>query len=139
MADEPKGPFSDTTSRRIDNDPPSEPSSFPKELAEDEVDKPWEVPDLAERMRTYLDEKSTEDDAWKCPICGENSWGSGPAVGEIRSFSGGYALAGGPKYPVVVFTCHICGYMRLFNAMVAGVIELPTQEDDPPSAGEMAT
>lgn len=72
--------------------------------------------------------------AKQCPICHSNDWNIGSKPVEIREFSGGGLVVGGPVYPLVNVTCNVCGYTLLFNAIVSGLIE--REEKKPVSSAE---
>lgn len=67
----------------------------------------------------------------QCPICGSSGWNVN-GVSEIRNFSGGNLVLGGPNAgvtPVVPVMCGTCGYTFLINALVSGAIK-PQHEYD---------
>lgn len=63
-----------------------------------------------------------------CPICQSNDWNISPKPVEIREFSRGNLVVGGPVYPLVSVTCRVCGYTLLFNAITAGLVEAKHKE-----------
>ena len=66
------------------------------------------------------------DEHWKgqktCPICANTRWGIADTVGEVQMMD----LNKEPTervYPLIILTCHTCGYAVLFNATVIGMME----------------
>ena len=59
----------------------------------------------------------------QCPICQNNDWNIGDKLTELREYQGGDLHLGGQIYPLIVFTCKVCGYTLLYNAIIAGVID----------------
>ena len=76
-------------------------------------------------------EKANEwlDRHWKgdriCPICGNSSWAGNDQVMEVRSFDEGRLPAAAPVIPFLTITCSTCGNSLFFNAILAGLVELP--------------
>lgn len=67
----------------------------------------------------------------RCPICGNNNWQVN-APAELRSFAGGDLHFGGPLgslIPVFSVMCDRCGYMNIFNALQAGVVQMNEYEE----------
>lgn len=66
----------------------------------------------------------------ECPICGDDKWEVGPQVVQPLTLDGtwqpNFGLAG---YPFVMVISPKCGYTRLINAVVAGVIVPPEKKD----------
>jgi hypothetical protein len=58
------------------------------------------------------------------------------------AFSGSGLHLGGPTYPFVVVSCSVCGFSVLVNAIKAGIVQRPTEDDAqsgdsaPPVEGE---
>ncbi|MBI2175021.1 MAG: hypothetical protein HYU33_07475 [Candidatus Omnitrophica bacterium] len=72
----------------------------------------------------YLNEK------WagrKCAQCGVGNWQIQDSLFELRQFSGGGLVVGGPLIPVVPVTCANCGNTVLVNAILAGVLPKPEE------------
>jgi hypothetical protein len=65
---------------------------------------------------------------WKgshvCPICSSNTWDVGD-VCELR----GFMIGDRPAFPVFPLVCTSCGYTRLFNALLADVVDLPSTQE----------
>jgi hypothetical protein len=77
-----------------------------------------------EQIAKFLNEK------WKgqklCPVCQSNKWGVSDKPVELREFTPGAFVVGGPVYPLVSVTCNVCGHTLLFNAIVMGVVDRDT-------------
>jgi len=58
----------------------------------------------------------------KCAQCGVNNWQVQDSVFELRQFSGGSLIVGGPLIPVVPVTCANCGNTVLVSALLAKVM-----------------
>jgi hypothetical protein len=72
------------------------------------------------KMIAYLQEK------WRgrsCPMCGVTNWNVQDSTFEIRQFSEGNMVLGGPIIPVVPVVCNNCGNTILVNALMAGVVK----------------
>jgi hypothetical protein len=67
---------------------------------------------------------------WKntrCEVCGQDSWALVDRLMEMREFQqGGALVAGGYVVPCVVVSCKTCGYVRLINAILAGIVDNET-------------
>jgi len=63
---------------------------------------------------------------WKlpatCPICGTMNWTIGEHLVQPLTFSGGGISVGGITYPQVMLISTDCGYTRLFNAVMLGLL-----------------
>jgi hypothetical protein len=57
-----------------------------------------------------------------CPICRSQSWSINDLV-EMRPYSGGNLIVGGPLYVMVPVMCRVCSYTFFFNAVTSGVLE----------------
>ena len=90
--------------------------------------------DTRERIAAFLNEK------WQgrknCPICQNNKWEISDKPAELREYSQGGLVVGGPVYPLVVLTCRVCGHTLLFNAIVMDVVE---KEKSEPSKSEVSS
>jgi len=64
-----------------------------------------------------------------CCQCGVANWQVQDAVFELRQFSEGSLVVGGPIIPVVPVTCANCGNTLLVNAIRAGIIDQPTEAE----------
>ena len=76
---------------------------------------------------------------WKntiCPICQSNNWSISDTPVEIRPYTGGGMVIGGPVYPLFSLTCNKCGNTLLFNAIVAGLIPREGTPSPVPAAEE---
>lgn len=59
-----------------------------------------------------------------CPVCKSCQWVIGESIFELRQFhEAGMVSVIGTIIPAVVATCHICGYLMLFNAIHVGVVK----------------
>lgn len=63
----------------------------------------------------------------RCPVCAGDSWGTSE-IAELRTFHGGYLLPRDGEqvsriYPVAPLFCNNCGYLILFSAITAGLVE----------------
>lgn len=66
---------------------------------------------------------------WKgrsCQMCGVGNWNVQDTAYEVRQFSQGGLVVGGPVIPVVPVVCTNCGNTVLVNAIIAKAIEPPT-------------
>src|SRR4051794_21061059 len=75
-----------------------------------------------DRMQAWLEAWFRRGAIPRCPLCGNAEWSIDDVV-ELREFREGRLIMGAPVLPAVPVTCERCGYMRLFNAIVAGVVE----------------
>jgi len=57
-----------------------------------------------------------------CPICHQVNWTVG-AVFEMRPYSGGGLIVGGPIFPVSPVTCLNCGYTFFMNAVLNQILK----------------
>jgi hypothetical protein len=87
-------------------------------------------------------EEYTKVDAWLtsfgktpfiCPICGGDKWAIGPHLVQPLTLGKDAAVQFvGIGYPMVALVSQRCGYVMLFSAVIAGVI----QGSQPPSASQ---
>lgn len=63
----------------------------------------------------------------KCAQCGVGKWEIQGSLFELRQFTGGGLVVGGPLIPVVPVTCVNCGNTVLVNALLAGVLPRPEE------------
>lgn len=75
---------------------------------------------------------------YKCPICQSENWTLAEHFVELRTFSGGALMVGGPVYPNVLIISVPCGYSVLMNAGGTGIAFGPTPPDQKPVAEEQA-
>lgn len=68
----------------------------------------------------------------QCPICQNNTWGISDKLAELREFHHGDIIMGGQVYPLIVLSCKVCGYIHLFNAILAGLIDPKTYDATSP-------
>lgn len=54
-----------------------------------------------------------------CPICKNNSWHIPKTVFELRTFHRGEIITPSAAIPLAPVTCKVCGFVLLFNAMIA--------------------
>lgn len=73
----------------------------------------------------------------QCPMCFARNWHVAPTA-ELRDFTGGDLVLGGPIIPVVPVVCTNCGNTVLVNALIAGAVEQPPQasSDTPTDVAE---
>ena len=64
---------------------------------------------------------------WTCPICGQNDWLLHDEAVEVRAFGKGRLAAKGSIFPLLTVICSTCGHTLFFNALVAGLVELPDE------------
>jgi hypothetical protein len=62
-----------------------------------------------------------------CSQCGASAWQVQDSIFELRGFSGGSLVLGGPIVPLIPVTCSNCGNTVLINAILAGAIEQPVE------------
>jgi len=78
------------------------------------------------------------EDHWKgeplCPVCKNNNWTIGGTIAELRPFLKGKFRTSGPVYPVIVFSCNVCGNVLFFNAIQLGIVKIPPAP--PPKEGD---
>jgi hypothetical protein len=88
-----------------------------------------QVRKLAQQQRAmaWLNEHWSAPDK-RCPICNQLQWSTSEVV-EVRPFSGGGLVVGGPVYPTFMLICGVCGYTRLFNAAIAGILDPPEKPE----------
>jgi len=64
-----------------------------------------------------------------CPLCHAQQWNFADTIWELRDFSGGNLRVGGPVFPVLSMTCSRCGHTLFINALVAGILESPKEQE----------
>jgi predicted nucleic-acid-binding Zn-ribbon protein len=96
-----------------------EQSRLPKELTEEQRLK----------IATWL---STKDKSQKCPVCNEIAWVTESRFGCAPVYAVGTGMDFSYVHPFVVVVCTNCGYTRLFNAVIMGLLGSPP---DQPEAG----
>lgn len=86
------------------------------------------MPDTTGKL-TPEDQKKVSDwlrEKWKtpanCPICGSTNWTIGDHLIQPLTFFGGGVSIGGITYPQVMVISNDCGYTRLFNAVMLGLL-----------------
>lgn len=57
-----------------------------------------------------------------CPVCHQINWTVG-GVFEMRQYSGGGLIVGGPVFPVNPVTCLNCGYTFFLNAVLNQILK----------------
>lgn len=62
-----------------------------------------------------------------CAQCGSTNWQVQDSIFELRQFSGGTLVVGGPLIPVVPVICQNCGNTVLVNGLIAGVVTRPQE------------
>ena len=65
-----------------------------------------------------------------CPMCGEEDFGLSESI-YAMPLSGSGAINLSECAPAIAMLCSNCGYMRFFNALMAGVVK-----QQPPPEGE---
>lgn len=60
-----------------------------------------------------------------CQVCSTSGWETSKTVVELRPFRRGALGFGGEIYPMVLVTCSTCGNTLHFNAILAGLVDLP--------------
>ncbi len=66
---------------------------------------------------------------FQCPYCQMNNWNITREVFQLTEFSGGGLVVGGPVVPLAPVTCNNCGHTVLLNALIAGAVEPPKEEE----------
>lgn len=66
-----------------------------------------------------------------CPVCKNNFWTVTEPL-ELRPYSGGGLVIGGPVYPLFGLICGSCGNTLLFNAIVSAVVSPESADEAPP-------
>ncbi len=62
-----------------------------------------------------------------CDVCNTNtSWTLSPELFRLVGYEARQFVLDGPTIPVVVANCTTCGQMRLFNAIILGIIDPKT-------------
>jgi len=85
-----------------------------------------------EKAKAWLEQRLANQ---PCPICTNPDWLISNLFGFVPLYSapppGGVGqIHGSSGYPVLVFFCKRCGFVRMHNAIIAGVVE-----PDPPKQG----
>lgn len=74
-----------------------------------------------EATKAWIEKKATKESS-KCPVCGHRQWMAADYLIRASTYSPGVAVMGGPSYVYAQITCANCGYTRLFNAVVMGLV-----------------
>jgi predicted nucleic-acid-binding Zn-ribbon protein len=74
------------------------------------------------KIAQFLEQKWKDPLKNQCPVCKSNSWIVGDILVELRAFSGGSLILGGPIVPLAAITCKVCGHTLMFNALVSGLV-----------------
>lgn len=72
-----------------------------------------------------------------CPICDNSNWQI-DVVSEMRTFNGGDMVIGGPQGGILAVSavmCDRCGFMHLFNAAHAGIVQMSEYQQREPLEG----
>lgn len=80
---------------------------------------PESIAAIAEHVKPKIDKH-------KCPVCESiDQWVFAESIFELREFAGGNLVIakGHSVMPIVVVTCHICGYSMFFNAIHVGAVK----------------
>lgn len=67
-----------------------------------------------------------------CPVCKTPDWQVGN-IAVVPQFAGNNLIGGKMLYPLAQVMCANCGYVLLFNAVQAGLLE-PDPLQEPPTA-----
>jgi len=86
--------------------------------------------------RALIDHLAKQWQGKTCPMCGKGPWHVQNSAFELREFSGGDLLVGGPVIPVVPIVCASCGNTVLVNAIIAGLVK-PEREVDEAKPAEV--
>lgn len=74
-----------------------------------------------------------------CPVCESRRWAVGDLVQLNQLVRPGYPVTA-EVFPMFPYTCLVCGYTMLFNALLAGIVERPNNDPyghpRPESVGE---
>lgn len=65
----------------------------------------------------------------KCPSCGSESWAAGEVMAYVPLYQPG-VITSGAGYPAVLSACTVCGFFRLYSAMIAGLIQADEEKPD---------
>jgi predicted RNA-binding Zn-ribbon protein involved in translation (DUF1610 family) len=67
-----------------------------------------------------------------CPMCGENSWNVSDKIFELREFHNGNLVVGKEStiFPVFPVSCNNCGNSIFVNALIAGAIQKPSEQNE---------
>ena len=79
-----------------------------------------------ERMDAYLKKINGSP----CPLCGQKRWQISNTVFQAIEFDTKGLILGGGAYPIVPLTCMNCGNTYFINALVADLIDRPTDDAD---------
>lgn len=71
-----------------------------------------------EKLNNWL---RTKCSAMICPCCGSSAWGLGE-LGTMLPLQENVIQLHGDTTPAVPILCHNCGYIRLFSAVVLGLL-----------------
>ena len=86
------------------------------------------TPEEMAKARAWVKARWTNGD---CPFHGPTNWVLGDTMASPNSYApSGQVSAGGKVYPLIVFTCSICGYTVFVNGLIAGIV--PVTEAMPP-------
>jgi len=85
-----------------------------------------------EKAKAWFDQRQANQ---PCPTCTNPDWFISDQFGFVPLYSapsagGGGQIHAGTGYPTLVLFCKRCGFVRMHNAIMAGVIEA-----DPPKQG----
>ena len=75
----------------------------------------------------FLQHLNTKWSGRPCAQCGAATWQVQDVIFELRGFSGGSLVLGGPIIPLIPVTCSNCGNTILINAILAGAVERTTE------------
>ena len=88
------------------------------------------TPEEGQRIAAFFKETAP---GIKCSACGSDDLTIGRHLVELRVFTTGSLVIGGPVYPALPLFCQRCGQMLLFSAVAVGVVE---PEPEPVEAEE---
>ena len=71
-----------------------------------------------------------------CPMCLVGNFNLQDTIFELRQFSGGGLVVGGPLIPVVPVICTNCGNTILLNAIFSGAMKPESPQPSPEKSGE---
>lgn len=81
-------------------------------------------PEKREQALKWLEDKWPEDRR-ECECCGSKDWTVAGHLVMAALFTGEFTI-GGSVYPHILVICTNCGNSKLFNAIVAGIVEAKT-------------
>jgi hypothetical protein len=60
-----------------------------------------------------------------CKSCGQSQWTYNNTVFDMKEYMGGgqIPILPGKVFPAVLVTCNNCGYVMMYNAVVAGLLD----------------